>query len=142
MSDLHYLTASEAKELFAKRELSPVELLDAVVARTDKVEGSDQRPDRADAWTRRTRPPASRSSGTPTPTARRGRSKASRCCSRRSSRSPARTIEEGCVLEKGNIADVTHPIVERVFEAGPSCTAAPPRRSSRVRRGRTPISGA
>src|SRR5262245_41679979 len=34
---LHHVSATEAKELFAKRELSPVELLDAVVQRTVRV---------------------------------------------------------------------------------------------------------
>jgi aspartyl-tRNA(Asn)/glutamyl-tRNA(Gln) amidotransferase subunit A len=37
-SDLCYLSATEAKRLFAARELSPVELLEAVIDRTGKVE--------------------------------------------------------------------------------------------------------
>ena len=37
-SELHYLGATEAIELFRRRELSPVELLDAVLARTAAVE--------------------------------------------------------------------------------------------------------
>ena len=38
--ELCYLEASDALELFAKRSLSPIELLDALVARADEVEPS------------------------------------------------------------------------------------------------------
>jgi amidase len=38
MTDLHYLSAGEALRLFRSRELSPVELLDAVIARAEAVE--------------------------------------------------------------------------------------------------------
>jgi len=38
MTDLHYLSATEALRLFRSRELSPVELLDAVIARAEAVE--------------------------------------------------------------------------------------------------------
>jgi Asp-tRNA(Asn)/Glu-tRNA(Gln) amidotransferase A subunit family amidase len=38
MTDLHYLSASDALRLFAARELSPVELIEAVLARADAVE--------------------------------------------------------------------------------------------------------
>src|SRR3954454_9209271 len=38
MSDLHYLSATEALTRFRARELSPVELLDAVIARAAEVE--------------------------------------------------------------------------------------------------------
>ena len=38
MSDLHYLSASNALRLFLTRELSPVELLTAVIARAEAVE--------------------------------------------------------------------------------------------------------
>jgi amidase len=38
MTDLHYLSATEALRLFRSRELSPVELLDAVIARAESVE--------------------------------------------------------------------------------------------------------
>jgi Asp-tRNA(Asn)/Glu-tRNA(Gln) amidotransferase A subunit family amidase len=36
--DLHYLSATEARRLFEAHELSPVELLDAVIARAEQVE--------------------------------------------------------------------------------------------------------
>ena len=38
MSDLHYLSATEALHLFRTRELSPVELVTAVIARAEEVE--------------------------------------------------------------------------------------------------------
>ncbi len=38
MSDLHYLPATEALRLFRSRELSPVELMEAVIARAEAVE--------------------------------------------------------------------------------------------------------
>ena len=38
MSDLHYLPAAEALRLFRSRELSPVELMTAVIARAEEVE--------------------------------------------------------------------------------------------------------
>jgi Asp-tRNA(Asn)/Glu-tRNA(Gln) amidotransferase A subunit family amidase len=38
MSDLHYLSATEALALFRGKELSPVELLNAVIARAETVE--------------------------------------------------------------------------------------------------------
>ena len=38
MTDLHYLSATEALERFRTRELSPVELLEAVIARAEEVE--------------------------------------------------------------------------------------------------------
>jgi amidase len=40
MSDLHYLSATDALRLFRSRELSPVELLDSVIARSEEVEPS------------------------------------------------------------------------------------------------------
>ena len=38
MSELHYLSATEAIARFRDHELSPVELLDAVIARAEEVE--------------------------------------------------------------------------------------------------------
>ena len=85
MSDLHYLSATEAKRLFTSRELSPVELLEAVITRTDEVEGSinaltERMHDEAHAAARESEQRYAKGYG---------RSTGSRCCSRRSSRSPA-----------------------------------------------------
>ena len=38
MTDLHYLTAAEALRLFRARDLSPVELVSAVIKRAEAVE--------------------------------------------------------------------------------------------------------
>jgi aspartyl-tRNA(Asn)/glutamyl-tRNA(Gln) amidotransferase subunit A len=38
MTHLHYLSARKALRLFRSRELSPVELLDSVIARSEQVE--------------------------------------------------------------------------------------------------------
>ena len=38
MTDLHYLTAAEALRLFRARDLSPVELVGAVIKRAEAVE--------------------------------------------------------------------------------------------------------
>ena len=39
MTELHYLDAATALRLFRTRELSPVELMEAVIARTEAVNG-------------------------------------------------------------------------------------------------------
>jgi Asp-tRNA(Asn)/Glu-tRNA(Gln) amidotransferase A subunit family amidase len=38
-SELHYISATEALALFRSRDLSPVELMEAVVARAEHVDG-------------------------------------------------------------------------------------------------------
>ncbi len=38
MTELHYLSATRAREMFVSRELSPVELMDAVLERAEQVE--------------------------------------------------------------------------------------------------------
>ena len=38
MDDLHYLSATDALRMFRTKELSPVELLEAVIARAEQVE--------------------------------------------------------------------------------------------------------
>lgn len=113
--DLHYLTATESVRRFVSGELSPVELLDAVVARTATTEphvGAVTEELLEDAYT------------------------AARTAEARYRRGDARPLEgvplmvkeeqpiaghlaeEGSLLEKGTVADVTHPIVERIFDAG------------------------
>ena len=117
-SELHYLGATEAIELFRRRELSPVELLDAVLARTAVVEPTvnaltEQLVDEAYV--------AARVSGGPL---RQGRRLGARALEgvplllKEEQPIAGRTLEEGSLLEKGVVADVTHPVVTRVFESG------------------------
>lgn len=115
--DLHYLTASQAQALFAAKELSPVELLDAVVSRTEEVEPlvnalTEQMLDEAYAGAREAE---RRYVGTgPTPRALEGIP----LITKEEQPIAGRTLEAGSLLEKGRIADVTHPVVERVRAAG------------------------
>jgi aspartyl-tRNA(Asn)/glutamyl-tRNA(Gln) amidotransferase subunit A len=115
---LHYLGAVEATRLFAARELSPVELLDAVLARTDAVEG------RVNAFTEELREEAyaaakesearyaGRGDGPVRPL------EGIPLALKEEQPIAGRTIEEGSLLEKGVVAERSHPVVERVLAAG------------------------
>ena len=115
--ELHYLTATKARELFAARELSPVELLDAVVERTTQVEPdinalTEQMLD--DAYD------AARTSEArfATPGQQLGPLEGIPLLLKEEQPIAGRTSEEGSLTEQGSIADTTHPIVERIFAAG------------------------
>jgi Asp-tRNA(Asn)/Glu-tRNA(Gln) amidotransferase A subunit family amidase len=59
MTDLHYLTATEALRLFRARDLSPVELVSAVIERAEAVEpvvNGLAETFTSKPWTRRGRP--------------------------------------------------------------------------------------
>ncbi len=113
--DLHHLTATEAVGRFRRRELSPVELLDAVVARTAATEPIvnalteeflDEAYDAARASEARyARGEARPLEGVP-------------LILKEEQPIAGRLAEEGSLLEQGTTADVTHPIVERIFDAG------------------------
>ncbi len=116
MTELHYLSATEAQRLFAARELSPVELLDAVLARADAVEPTvnaftEQLRDDAYAAARESERryagsgPVRPLEGVP-------------LAVKEEQPIAGRTIEEGSLLEQGHIAEVTHPVVDRVLGAG------------------------
>ncbi len=88
MTDLHYLSATEVLDAFRARELSPVEVLDAVSARADATEPTVNcllERDHEDL-TAAARP---QPTATPARASPRGPSRDCRWCSRRSSRSPA-----------------------------------------------------
>jgi Asp-tRNA(Asn)/Glu-tRNA(Gln) amidotransferase A subunit family amidase len=117
MGDLHYLTASDAKELFARRELSPVELLDAVVTRTAEVEGTinaltEQMLEEAYESARESERRYGRSDDAARPL------DGIPLLLKEEQPIAGRTIEEGSLLEKGKISDVTHPVVERIIASG------------------------
>lgn len=116
MSDLAYLSATEALSRFQSKELSPVELLEAVFDRIDEVNPH------INAFTAQSREEAVLSA---------------RLSERRwASGEPIGPLDGvpfafkeehsiaglpeqgGSLLQKGNIADHSHPIVERVLSAG------------------------
>lgn len=113
--DLHYLTATESIRRFTAGELSPVELLDAVVARTAATEPrvgavTEELLDSAyaaarEAEARYLRGEARPLDGVP-------------LMLKEEQPIAGLRAEEGSLLERGTIADVTHPIVERIFDAG------------------------
>lgn len=114
--ELHHLTATSARELLTRRELSPVELLEAVLLRIEKVEPqvnalTEQLVDEA-------RAAALESEG------RFAEGSAVRPLEgiplvlKEEHAIAGRTLEEGSLLTRGEVSDVTHPVVERVLAAG------------------------
>jgi aspartyl-tRNA(Asn)/glutamyl-tRNA(Gln) amidotransferase subunit A len=113
--ELHRLTAVEASALFRRRELSPVELLDAVVARTAAVEPEINAV--TEQWLEEARAAARESEA-------RFREDDVRPLEglplmlKDEQPVAGRLCEDGSVLGKGYVADVTHPIVDRILAAG------------------------
>ncbi|MFD6700582.1 MULTISPECIES: amidase [unclassified Microbacterium] len=114
--ELHHLTATEAAARFRRRELSPVELLDAVIARTAATEPAinavteqwlDEAVLAAAASERRF------ADGGPT-----GALEGIPLMLKEEQPIAGRTAEEGSLLERGHVATETHPIVDRIFAAG------------------------
>jgi len=117
MTDLHYLSATSVLRLFAARELSPVELLDALVARAGKVgEGinafTEQMLDDAYIAARASEQRYRRNGevvraleGLP-------------LAIKEEQPIAGRTLEEGSLLLAGHVASTTHPVVSRVLDAG------------------------
>jgi aspartyl-tRNA(Asn)/glutamyl-tRNA(Gln) amidotransferase subunit A len=117
VTDLHYISAGDAIARFTARELSPVELLDAVLARADAVEPSvnamtEQLRDEAHAAARESERRYAGRGGPVRPL------EGVPLALKEEQPIAGRTIEEGSLLEKGNVADRTHPVVERVLAAG------------------------
>jgi aspartyl-tRNA(Asn)/glutamyl-tRNA(Gln) amidotransferase subunit A len=117
VSDLHYLSATEVLRAFRARELSPVEVLDAVNARADAVEPTvnallerDHEDFRAAAVAAERR-----YAGTgEEPRALEGLPVALK------EEQPihGRALRFGSRLTEGLVADETHPVAERVYAAG------------------------
>ncbi|GAA5068052.1 aspartyl-tRNA(Asn)/glutamyl-tRNA(Gln) amidotransferase subunit A [Thermocatellispora tengchongensis] len=115
MTDLVYLPATEALARFAARELSPVELLTAVIARAEAVE------DEINAF-------AERWYDTALTAAREAEGRYLRGEARPLEGLPVALKEEqpiaghplrdGSLLLRDNVATVTHPIVDRIVAAG------------------------
>lgn len=113
--ELHHMSASEAVGRFARRELSPVELLDAVVARGEITEPAVNAITESfleEAYAAARASEARYAEGTARPL------EGVPTIIKEEQPIAGRTAEEGSLLEKGQISDITHPIVERIFEAG------------------------
>lgn len=114
--ELHHLTATDAAARFRRRELSPVELLDAVVARTAATEPlinavTEQWLDEALIAARASEGRFARGEAT-------GALEGIPLMLKEEQPIAGRTAEEGSLLERGHIADQTHPIVDRIQAAG------------------------
>ena len=117
MTDLHYLSATEVLAAFRSRELSPVEVLDAVSARADATEPTvncllerDHDDLRAAAATAAERyagkgEPPRPLEGLPV-------------VLKEEQPITGRSLRFGSLLTEGLVADVTHPVPERVYAAG------------------------
>jgi Asp-tRNA(Asn)/Glu-tRNA(Gln) amidotransferase A subunit family amidase len=116
-TELAYLPAVEALRLFRSRQLSPVELLTAVIERAEAVEP------RVNAFAERMFEDALEQArvaearyaghGSP-PRALEGLPVAVK----EEQPIAGHTLAEGSLLYRDNIADITHPVVERILSAG------------------------
>lgn len=114
--DLHHLTATQARDLFGRRELSPVELLDAVTTRLKEAEPAINAV--TEQWVEESyvaaREAEARFASGPEPRPLDGVP----LMLKDEQPIAGRLAEDGCVLERGRIADETHPIVDRIRAAG------------------------
>ncbi len=114
--ELFQLTATRATAMFHRRELSPVELLEAVIARTEATEPVINAV--TEQWIDEARVSAALSER------RYAQGEAVRPLEgiplmlKDEQPIAGRLLEDGSLLEKGHIADVTHPIVDRIIESG------------------------
>ena len=114
--ELHHLTATEAAARFRRRELSPVELLDAVIARTAATEPAINAV--TEQWLDESRTAALDSERRFTDGAPTGALEGIPLMLKEEQPIAGRTAEEGSLLERGHIASETHPIVDRILAAG------------------------
>ena len=117
MTDLHYLSATEVLAAFRSRELSPVEVLEAVSARADATEPTvncllerDHDDLRAAAAAAAERyagrgEPARPLEGLPV-------------VLKEEQPIAGRSLRFGSLVTEGLVADETHPVAERVYDAG------------------------
>lgn len=116
MTELHYLDAATALRLFRTRELSPVELMDAVIARTEAVNGE------INALTETLFDEA-------LPAARLAAAKYARgrditpllglpVAAKEKHGLKGKTLSQGLVARKDELAVADHPVIERIKRAG------------------------
>ncbi|MEB8340268.1 amidase [Streptomyces endophyticus] len=116
--DLAYLTATEARALFEKRELSPVELLEAVATRAERAEGAvnaftEQLRDEARAQAREAEARfLGKGGGAPRPL------EGIPVATKEKHAIEGRSLTEGSLARQGQIADFTAPVIERIQQAG------------------------
>ncbi|HEX4686708.1 MAG TPA: amidase [Nocardioides sp.] len=117
MTDLHYLSATEVLDAFRTRELSPVEVLEAVSARADATEptvNSLLERDHEDL----------RSAAREAAERYAGRGEAPRPLEglpvvlKEEQPIAGRSLRFGSLLTEGLVSDETHPVAERVYDAG------------------------
>lgn len=117
MSDLCYLSASEARMLFARGKLSPVELLTELIDRAEHVEP------RINAFTerlyeealRQARAAEARYRGTgPAPRALEGIPVAAK----EKHAIAGRSLTEGSLLRKGGVGGENAPVIDRIYGSG------------------------
>ena len=118
MTDLHYLSATEVLHAFRARELSPVEVFDAVAARADAVEPTVNALLERDHEDFRARPsppscPLRRTGEPPRPL----EGAADRAEGGAADHRPL-AAASGSLLTEGLVAQETHPVAERVYAAG------------------------
>lgn len=112
---LSYLSATEAHALMTRRELSPVELLTDVVERAERVEPG------INAFTERMYDEAMRQAKAAESAFMAGTARPLEgipVAIKEEQPIEGHTREEGSLLLKGEIADVTHPVVTRIVQAG------------------------
>ena len=116
MTEMHYLDASSALRLFRSRELSPVELLDALIARTEAVNGS------INALTETLFDEARLAARQAATRYARGRDLAPLLglpvAAKEKHGLRGRTLSQGLLAKKGEVAAADHPVVERIRHAG------------------------
>jgi len=117
MDDLVYLSATEALRLFKSRELSPVELMTAIIDQSEEVEPKinafsdkyfekaiDQAKEAEKRYLDKSKPPRPLE-GLPVAIKDKHSIK-------------GLPMTEGSLIEKDYVAEITHPVVERIIAAG------------------------
>lgn len=116
MTDLHYLDATGALKLFRSRELSPVELLEALIARTEAVNGA------INALTETLFDEARLAARQAASRYARGRDLAPLLglpvAAKEKHGLRGRTLSQGLLARKGDLAAADHPVIERIRNAG------------------------
>lgn len=116
MTELHYLDAVTALQLFRARELSPVELLEAVIARTEAVNGP------VNALTETLFEEALPAARQAASSYARGRDLAPLLglpvAAKEKHALKGRTLSQGLVARQDELATGDHPVIDRIQRAG------------------------